>query len=394
MGLMSRVPNRPPNRLLRGVRESRHESREELARLIEQETGEPADFRLIKRWENKGVIPRPIFRRAVMAITGKSAAELGWAGDPVGTFTRDDADRLAWAAQRERADMAVVGLYAQLLGRHRAGGPLIKPRQHVEAVSGDLSKLLALRRNAPPDVRRALLAVASEYGQFIARHAFEGGDIGIAEQWSARALEWALAAGATEHAAYVLMRQSSYAADTGDPQRIIDLARASRELPWKLTPGLESLSRRHEAKGHALAGDPDECRRLLDQAVDLFDARRPEEEPSYARDHSLAFFQLQAADYGLSLGRPEPAIETLRDHLPTLPASRHRAWSAARLAHGYADVHDTDSAATLALETLSMANDTGAARAVRELRRLCGKLARSNRPAVRDFIHALPGSRA
>jgi hypothetical protein len=252
------------------------------------------------------------------------------------TFTPDDADRLTWAAKGARADMAVVGLFARLLDRHRAGGPLVKPNEQVKAVSADLRKLLVLRRNAAHDVRRALLSVASEYGQFVGRHAFEAGDIGAAERWSARALEWALAAGAAEHASYVLMRRSSYAADRGDAQRVIDLARASREVPYKLTPGLASLSLRHEAKGHALADNSDECRRLLDQAVELFDARRPEDEPPYARDHSLAFFQLQAADYQLALGRTDPAIETLWAHLPALPQSRRRAWSAARLAHGSA----------------------------------------------------------
>jgi hypothetical protein len=46
-----------PNRLLRAVREARHESREEFARLVEQAAGAPADARMVKRWEVGGVTP-------------------------------------------------------------------------------------------------------------------------------------------------------------------------------------------------------------------------------------------------------------------------------------------------------------------------------------------------
>jgi hypothetical protein len=71
-------PSRAPNRRLRAARESRHESREEFARRVEEAAGAPVDARMIKRWEVNGVTPRPIFRRAVIAVTGRRAAELGW----------------------------------------------------------------------------------------------------------------------------------------------------------------------------------------------------------------------------------------------------------------------------------------------------------------------------
>lgn len=69
-----------PNRLLRRVREDRQESREEFARAVQIRSGELCDERTVKRWEDGTVrLPRPVFRRAVTALTGKSPGELGWA---------------------------------------------------------------------------------------------------------------------------------------------------------------------------------------------------------------------------------------------------------------------------------------------------------------------------
>jgi hypothetical protein len=139
-----------------------------------------------------------------------------------------------------------------------------------------------------------------------------------------------------------------------------------------------------------MAGDGEACRRLLGEAVDLFEQRRPDDEPPYARDYSASFLRLQAADYDLSLGRVGPALCTLRRELPALPPSRHRAYSTARLAHGYVSEQDATAAAGAALEALPMARRTGAVRAVRELRRLRDRLAPArHRPAVGELYDAL-----
>jgi hypothetical protein len=77
---------RPPNSLLRSVRErDLHMSREEFARAIEARTrdaGESAicDARAVKRWENGTTMrPRGVYRRAIVALTGRTEDDLGWA---------------------------------------------------------------------------------------------------------------------------------------------------------------------------------------------------------------------------------------------------------------------------------------------------------------------------
>jgi transcriptional regulator with XRE-family HTH domain len=158
---------------------------------------------------------------------------------PPAVLDPDELDRIARAIGEQRADAPAVALFARLLDAHRGagpGGPL--PAALLRTVPGEVRALLELRRDAPPEVRRQLLAVASQYGQFVSRQAFDAGRDDDAERWAARALEWALAAGDQQHAAYVLMRSSSYAAAAGDPDRVVDLARAARE-GFPVTPGLD-----------------------------------------------------------------------------------------------------------------------------------------------------------
>lgn len=64
---------------MRQVREERQESREEFARSVQVCCGEPCDERTVKRWEDGTVrLPRPVYRRAAIELTGRSAEELGW----------------------------------------------------------------------------------------------------------------------------------------------------------------------------------------------------------------------------------------------------------------------------------------------------------------------------
>ncbi len=68
-----------PNHRLRQVREGRQESREEFARAVQVCCGEPCDERTVKRWEDGTVrLPRPVYRRAVIELTGRPAEDLGW----------------------------------------------------------------------------------------------------------------------------------------------------------------------------------------------------------------------------------------------------------------------------------------------------------------------------
>jgi transcriptional regulator with XRE-family HTH domain len=339
---------------------------------------------------------KPATRRLDEALAAQGALSalvlpvVGGIVIPPGVLTSDEVEQLTRALAEQRADTAVVSLFERLLDHHRSGGSHLLPRVLARTVPAQVRALLDLRHDAGEQVRRRLLATASQYGQFIGRMAFEAGHDADAEYWSGLALEWALAAGDTQHAAFVLMRRSTYAVDAGDPQRVIDLATAARTGPWHLSPRMVSLSRRHAAKGHAMRGNAETCRRLLDQAAELFETSHPAAEPVHVRGHSMSYLRVQAASYYLDLGWTGEAIPVLRQELATSPYARETAYSLAKLAHGHAAEHDADAAATVALEAVPMARRTGGVRAVRELRRLRDTLATArHQPAVRELFRAL-----
>jgi hypothetical protein len=78
------VETRPkiPNSVLRRIREEeRHESRAEFAQAVVEagERGLACDARHVARWEDGDVtMPRPAYRRALEAVTGRAFAELGF----------------------------------------------------------------------------------------------------------------------------------------------------------------------------------------------------------------------------------------------------------------------------------------------------------------------------
>ena len=98
-----------PNHRLRRVREERQESREEFARLVQAGAGEACDARMVKRWEDGTVrLPRPVFRRAVVALTGRTATDLGWdvPSDPVAVAAPSHLDPDALLAALREAERA------------------------------------------------------------------------------------------------------------------------------------------------------------------------------------------------------------------------------------------------------------------------------------------------
>jgi tetratricopeptide (TPR) repeat protein len=354
-----------PKSRLRATREQALRlTRAEFASLVERKSGEPCDERMVWRWEEAGIKPRPARRRAIATITGLSAAELGWANGE----RPDESDRLLEALDEpRRADADTVNYFGRILDVHRQSSRLMRPPDLVAVVAPTYDLIGRFRRDTPDQLRRPLLTTASEVAQFVGRMHFEAGDDQRAAEWSDRALNTALQAGDDDLVAFTLARRTSIAESEGDPAAVVDLARAARRRA-RLPASIESLAWRCEAKGHAMFGDADGCRRALDRAAEvLAGGPNGEDDPPYAGGYSLEFLNLQAAACDLRLGRRAAAIDTLERELPTFEASREKAWNVARLAAAYAAEGELGRAAELAEEALAMARATGSVRAIREL---------------------------
>ncbi len=137
-----------PNHRLRQVREERQESREEFARAVLARCGEPCDERTVKRWEDGTVrLPRPVYRRAVIELTGRSADDLGWSAsrdevlnDPGATGPSVDVDALLGSLRHaETAARSAVGAPRQATFRalahayHACAAALASVGEHAAA---------------------------------------------------------------------------------------------------------------------------------------------------------------------------------------------------------------------------------------------------------------------
>jgi hypothetical protein len=107
------------------------------------------------------------------------------------------------------------------------------------------------------------------------------------------------------------------------------------------------------ARGHALAGEADAARALLDQAQALIAraSERPEDEPAWMYFYDENWFRLQRGMAEAHLGNWQAAIDLVSAGLAALPESyrRDRAWYGACLASACANAGDAERSESVAL---------------------------------------------
>jgi tetratricopeptide (TPR) repeat protein len=310
------------------------------------------------------------------ASNGVVAAVMG-SGVPrlAGIFTPDDEERLTRVVDEPRlVDAETVEYFRQLLDAHTHADRNLTPADLIIALTPAYEILGRFRRVARPPVRGCLHTLASRYAQLISRMHYEAGDLAAASSWSDQALVAAHEAGDEQLVAYILARRASLVGAVGDAGQVVDLAVAARERV-SLPAHLDAMARRHEAQGHAMAGDADLCFRRLDEAAELLSHGSDSTDTPYASGFSLGFHDVQAAGCYLELGRSAEAADILERELPNFRADYVKAHNLARLAQAYADMHERDRATEVARSALALARQTGSGRARQALRRIQGDLA-------------------
>jgi len=193
---------------------------------------------------------------------------------------------------------------------------------------------------------------------------------------------------------YVLMRRSNLASGLGEGPRALGLARAALRGAALLTPRARALALRQEARGHALAGDDLLAGRALETARDeaaLGQAQLFGDE-TLTGYCTPAFIEMEAADCWMQLGQPGKAVAVFEQGLSGWPDSypRDRGLHLARLSTAHAADLDPERACSVAREAVLIARATGSGRALAELQRLPGQLARwSSSRSVSELREAL-----
>ncbi len=370
-------------------------TRAEFAALVERESGESCDERKVWRWEEKGVHPRPASMRAVLAVTGMSAVELGWANGgqrarvetPIDGLTPDDEDRLAMAArQPSRVDRPAVEALAVMLAGQRRLEDAIGSTAVLAPVSAQLAVIEDLVVAVRGPIRPVLADVAAQWAQFNGWLRASVGELRAARSQFDRAAEWAAEAGNVDMAATALSFKGHLAWMVGQPGPLIGLSQAAQR-DRRVFVGQRAFDAHQEARGHAMAGDADQTDRRLDEGVELSAlaaAQSEEERPPWMYYYSPSFFTLLRGVAHRYLGRCDPArneqaIDALTAGLAAMPAESRRAeWVVdylVELVGAYTQAGEPELAARAAAEAAAIAHDTSSTTAADRVARLHARLA-------------------
>lgn len=321
---------------------------------------------------------------------------------PAGVLSVDDADRITQAiAHPRRVDQQVIDYFQRLLVEHYTADKMLGPRQLLGPVMSQLAVLDILRKQARPPVAKPLLRTLAQYAEFAGWLQQDGGNPHAAVHWSDRATQWAQSAVDYQMVAYLLIRKSNIACLADDATTAVDLAAVAQDIPSGIEPRISALAAQQEARGWAMIGDADHCRRQLDAAAELLRGHSGETDPAvpiYLQHYDLDTLEEQAATCYRNVGRPQDAIPIFERRIAALPPNLHRdrAHQMAKLANAVIATTqpEPDRAARLGLACLDLARHTGSARVGRELHILHGALMARwpDQPDARAFHDALAAS--
>jgi len=264
----------------------------------------------------------------------------------------------------------------------------------LATVQREIVRIAEHRQVARGELRTQLLRVESRWAAHAAWLSNDTGDPRRRDAWTEHALSLAREAGYHDMVAYLLMRQSQWAAEGLDARRAITFANAALRVP-RVSQSTRALCASKAALGHALANDAASCERSLAETARLLTHRNTGEPATPYEDLSgplvtTPYVRAAGARCWLSL-RPQKAVVMLEDALRRWPhdRTRDRGLHQTRLALACAATKEPDRAAAEGIKALNIARTTKSDVTVRELKRLDRQLAGYDVPAVGEFREAL-----
>lgn len=243
---------------------------------------------------------------------------------------------------------------------------LLGPRHALGSVTADLGVINALLRAVRPPIRQSVLSLGARYAESASWLYEDSADMAGARHWARRALEWALEGNDRLMVSWALFRSSQHASADRDAARAADLAAAARRQGSGLPGPMVAAILQQEAHVHAMDGDERMCHRALDRAHLLAAA---EDDPGDASaGHGSfctpAYLEMQRGGCWLMLGRPRQALAALNAGLGALPTAyrRDRGVGVSWLAAALAASGEHAEAATVAMEALCVARESGSGR--------------------------------
>lgn len=324
------------------------------------------------------VVPMRLPRRKILAAGGATLlAELASSLDP------DELARITAAiTEPARADLPTVTHLEALLAHYRRLDDVLGPGRLLAPMQATCGLVDHLRKDAPPPVRQALLAVSAQYQEAAGWLYEDTGDHVMAQRAYNEAVDRATEAGDQPLASYALARKSHLAYRQGQADAAVKLAQAAQRGEHQLTPTVQACAANWEARAWAIEGDDGACRRKLEEAAGLLVAsaeRGRADEPPWI--YWLVEGQLLATrgQCFTDLGDPGRAIEVFERAIPALPAEqvRDRANFLTSLAQAHAGNNDPEQAGVVGCEAAHITIGTGSTWALDKLRDLYAQLSAS-----------------
>ncbi len=220
-----------------------------------------------------------------------------------------------------------------------------------------------------------LRVLRARFAEFLGWLHQDAGNLRAALTWTNAAAELARDTGDSRLLSYIRMRQSSLAADAGDPRNTITLAQAALRAPADLTARQRATALRQIAHGHAWQGQLVDTLRALDRA--MHQASAPGDvDDDLAGYCTPGYIAMEAAACLIELDRPEQAIATLEPQLPQWHPRNRRdlGRGLALLAIALARSGQSDDAVEVAQHALAIVAETRSTRTEQQLYRVVREL--------------------
>jgi transcriptional regulator with XRE-family HTH domain len=409
--------NRVPNLVLRALRNELNLSQDEFARRLKEvgrQVGEPNDCtkRHVQRWESgSSRTCRPIYRRALEALTGRPFTQLGFtAPSPAATLETAELGR-----------RAVLGVGAALASSLLAEAPQVKHldagrsvgRNLVETLrarterfrrldqylgGADTFRLYAIELESTANLVSqgsyteetgcALVGVYAEQAQQAGWAAFDAGDHIRAEALYQGSFDAARAAGDTAlmgNALALLAYQQSQAGQDS----VETAAAAYREAGASAPTGARVLLAQRLAWAHAAAGQASAAEQALDVAESHLKDPDGQPVPDWAAWADEREQRIIAGRCWSELSRPLRAVPILESVLAEYEDThaRDKALYLSWLAGAYADAGEVEAAAVTTARALDLADGVASARPAHRVALILERLQpHRTLPAVRELL--------
>jgi hypothetical protein len=163
--------------------------------------------------------------------------------------------------------------------------------------------------------------------------------------------------------------------DERDGLRMLTLAQAAHDGPWRLPPLVQAEVAQQEARGLAMTGESSAAvDAKLSEAWEIFTGAEATAGELGCR-YDRALLTMQTAICYCEAGRPKQAVELYREHLDDEQISRRdRGYFLSLMASALAHAAEPEGAAAAGREALVVAVDTHSLRTIHELKLVCSLL--------------------